>query len=113
MASRSGRELLYGGISKVVPYRLSMRTRMFAGKGKGARIFVEDEASNPSGSFEARLASVSVYQAQVADELASAAELMSGKTKRMPVVILRGFEYPKGQGCATDLVREQDKDLFK
>lgn len=54
-----------------------------------------------------------VTQIAVADELASAAELISGKTKRMPVVILRGFEYQTGPGSATDLVREQDKDIFK
>ncbi|EGO64312.1 2-amino-4-oxopentanoate thiolase subunit OrtB [Acetonema longum] len=38
--------------------------RHLAGPGKGARIFVKDEAANPSGSFKARRASVSVYHAQ-------------------------------------------------
>lgn len=38
--------------------------RMLAPKGKGARIFVKDEACNPSGSFKARRAAVSVYRAQ-------------------------------------------------
>jgi len=38
--------------------------RILAGKGRGARIFVKDEAGNPSGSFKARRASVSVYHAQ-------------------------------------------------
>lgn len=38
--------------------------RMTAKPGKGARIFLKDEASNPSGSFKARRASVSVYHAQ-------------------------------------------------
>lgn len=32
--------------------------------GKGARIFVKDEAANPSGSFKARRAALSVYEAQ-------------------------------------------------
>ena len=32
--------------------------------GKGARIFIKDEASNPSGSFKDRRASVSVYRAK-------------------------------------------------
>jgi len=32
--------------------------------GKGARIFLKDEAANPSGSFKDRRASVSIYQAQ-------------------------------------------------
>lgn len=33
-------------------------------KGKGARIFLKDEAANPSGSFKDRRAAVSVYEAQ-------------------------------------------------
>ena len=33
-------------------------------EGKGARIFIKDEASNPSGSFKARRACTSVYQAK-------------------------------------------------
>jgi len=38
--------------------------RQLAGQGKGARIFIKDEACNPSGSFKARRASVSVYHAK-------------------------------------------------
>ncbi len=38
--------------------------RKFAPKGKGARIFIKDEASNPSGSFKARRAATSVYHAK-------------------------------------------------
>lgn len=40
--------------------------RAVSPRGKGARIFVKDEACNPSGSFKARRASVSVYHAQKA-----------------------------------------------
>lgn len=38
--------------------------RKLAPKGKGARIFIKDEATNPSGSFKARRAAVSVYHAK-------------------------------------------------
>ena len=38
--------------------------RQYAGPGKGARIFLKDEASNPSGSFKARRAAISVYHAK-------------------------------------------------
>ena len=38
--------------------------RKIAGKGRGARILVKDEASNPSGSFKARRAAVSVHHAK-------------------------------------------------
>ncbi|NLY86822.1 MAG: PLP-dependent lyase/thiolase [Tissierellia bacterium] len=38
--------------------------RKYAPKGKGARIFIKDEAANASGSFKARRAAISVYEAQ-------------------------------------------------
>jgi len=43
---------------------LTKLARKFAPKGKGARIFIKDEASNPSGSFKARRAAISVYHAK-------------------------------------------------
>ncbi len=44
--------------------RLSAYTRKFAPKGYGARIFLKDESQNLSGSFKARRAAMSVYQAK-------------------------------------------------
>lgn len=38
--------------------------RKCAKPGKGARIFLKDEAQNPSGSFKARRAATSIYQAK-------------------------------------------------
>lgn len=38
--------------------------RKLSSPGKGARIFIKDEAANPSGSFKDRRASVSVYRAR-------------------------------------------------
>lgn len=38
--------------------------RRLSPKGKGARIFIKDEAANPSGSFKARRAAISVYHAK-------------------------------------------------
>lgn len=43
---------------------LTEAVREFAGPGKGARILLKDEAANASGSFKARRASVSCYEAQ-------------------------------------------------
>ena len=43
---------------------LTKLARKYAPKGKGARIFVKDEASNPSGSFKARRAATACYHAQ-------------------------------------------------
>lgn len=43
---------------------LTKLARKFAPKGKGARIFIKDEASNPSGSFKARRAAIACYHAK-------------------------------------------------
>ncbi len=44
--------------------RLTEAVRSFAGPGRGARILVKDEAANASGSFKARRASISAYEAK-------------------------------------------------
>ncbi|MDF2840859.1 MAG: PLP-dependent lyase/thiolase [Clostridia bacterium] len=43
---------------------LTALARKMAPKGKGARIFIKDEACNPSGSFKARRAANAVYHAK-------------------------------------------------
>jgi len=43
---------------------LTKLVRITAHPGKGARIFIKDEAANPSGSFKDRRASVSAYRAK-------------------------------------------------
>lgn len=43
---------------------LTALARKIAPEGKGARIFIKDEASNPSGSFKARRAANAVYHAK-------------------------------------------------
>lgn len=55
------------GVGNTPVYELRNITKLArkcATKGKGARIFVKDEAANPSGSFKARRAAVSVYHAK-------------------------------------------------
>lgn len=49
----------------------------------------------------------------VADELAAAAGLVMGKTKRVPVVIIRGFPYRRGADSARRLIRAAKHDLFR
>jgi len=56
---------------------------------------------------------LSVTQIAIADELASAAELVMGKCDGIPVAIVRGFEYPLGKGSAKDLIRPKEEDLFR
>ncbi len=43
---------------------LTALARKMAPAGKGARIFIKDEASNPSGSFKARRAAISIHIAK-------------------------------------------------
>lgn len=49
----------------------------------------------------------------VADELAAAAELVMGKTERIPAVLIRGYDYPKGESRASMLLRPPEQDLFR
>jgi coenzyme F420-0:L-glutamate ligase / coenzyme F420-1:gamma-L-glutamate ligase len=50
----------------------------------------------------------------VADELAAAAELLMGKTRRVPVVVVHGLEVFEGpSGTGQELVRPHDLDLFR
>ncbi len=49
----------------------------------------------------------------VADELAAAAELVMGKLDGVPVAIVRGYRYPRGEGTAREIVRDREKDLFR
>lgn len=56
---------------------------------------------------------LAVTRIAVADELASAAELVMGKANNIPVAIVRGFNFSEGTGKATNIVREKSKDLFR
>lgn len=49
----------------------------------------------------------------IADELASAAELLTGKTTQTPVVVIKGFEYSSQGDNIQQIVRPPDKDLFR
>jgi coenzyme F420-0:L-glutamate ligase / coenzyme F420-1:gamma-L-glutamate ligase len=49
----------------------------------------------------------------VADEVASAAELMMGKRSRTPVVIIRGFDWQARSASGRELIRPAEQDLFR
>ncbi len=61
---RIQREYSVGNTPIIELKNLTKAARRLAPAGKGARIFLKDEATNPSGSFKARRASVSVYHAK-------------------------------------------------
>ena len=52
-------------------------------------------------------------QMAVADQLASTAELVMGKTIGVPVALIRGFDYPEGEGKGRQILRSAQKDLFR
>jgi coenzyme F420-0:L-glutamate ligase / coenzyme F420-1:gamma-L-glutamate ligase len=49
----------------------------------------------------------------IADELAAAAELVMNKLDNVPVAIVRGYDYPQGEGSLTQLIRLPERDLFR
>lgn len=57
------------------------------------------------------------YQVQeicVADELASAAELVKGNTSRVPAAVVRGYDYePDDAASMAPVIREASRDLFR
>jgi coenzyme F420-0:L-glutamate ligase/coenzyme F420-1:gamma-L-glutamate ligase len=50
----------------------------------------------------------------VADELASAASILQGQSNEsIPIVLIRGARYLRGEGTARGLLRAREKDLFR
>jgi coenzyme F420-0:L-glutamate ligase/coenzyme F420-1:gamma-L-glutamate ligase len=49
----------------------------------------------------------------VADEIASAAELVLGKTARRPIALVRGATFVRGEGRIADLIMPEEMDLFR
>ena len=55
-----------------------------------------------------------VTEIAVVDELASAAELVMGKSKGIPVAIVRGFDFVISKKASiNELIRAREKDLFR
>jgi len=56
-----------------------------------------------------------VKQTAVADELASAAELVIGQADEgIPAAIIRGYNHPRSEGAkATELIMPKERDLFR
>jgi coenzyme F420-0:L-glutamate ligase/coenzyme F420-1:gamma-L-glutamate ligase len=66
------------------------------------------------GSTDDRGQELRVTEVAIADEIASAAELVMGKSRGIPVAIVRGLD-PEwfGDGSSRDLVRPPEQDLFR
>lgn len=55
-----------------------------------------------------------VQELCVADELAAAAELVKGNTSRVPVAVIRGFDWEPDDSASMEVViRDSSRDLFR
>ena len=65
------------------------------------------------GQLDSHRRPLRVTMMAVADELASAAELVMGKTSGVPVAIIRGFDYEARSSSGRELIRDAELDLFR
>ena len=65
------------------------------------------------GSYDTNGSVLTSTRIAVADELAAAAELVMGKSDRIPTALVKGFSYTIGRGNCKSLVRDLSKDLFR
>jgi len=72
---------------------------------------------NPIVDYEGTLDSfqkvLRVTAIAVADEIASAAELVMGKTLKCPIVIIRNYSFNIEEHVMEELIRPQNEDLFR
>jgi coenzyme F420-0:L-glutamate ligase/coenzyme F420-1:gamma-L-glutamate ligase len=66
-----------------------------------------------TGMHDAQGYELKVTALAIADELAATAELVMNKLDNIPVAIIRGYDYPRGEGSLAQLVRDPERDLFR
>lgn len=66
-----------------------------------------------TGQRDAQGYELKVTALAIADELAAAAELVMNKLDNVPVAIVRGYDYPRGEGRLAELLRAPERDLFR
>lgn len=74
----------------------------------GISPFVDYRGQHDPAGYELRATVLAV-----ADELASAAELVMHKTHRVPVAVIRNYEWELVEGDAAELVMPDERNLFK
>ena len=72
-----------------------------------------DPIKDYRGAPDAYGKTLKVTQMAIADELASAAELVTAKAIGVPVAIVRGYPYRQGQQGIRSLLRHRSTDLFR
>ena len=66
-----------------------------------------------TGLHDAQGYELKVTTLAIADELSAMAELVMNKLDNIPVAIIRGYDYPRGEGNLADLMRAPESDLFR
>jgi len=66
-----------------------------------------------TGQRDAQGYELRVSALAIADELSAAAELVMNKLDNVPVAIIRGYDYPRGDGSLAQLIRQPERDLFR
>jgi coenzyme F420-0:L-glutamate ligase/coenzyme F420-1:gamma-L-glutamate ligase len=101
-----------------------IRERLRSLTGKTVAVLITDSFGRPwrQGTIDVALGASGLEvmrdlrgtrdRVAVADEIASAAELVMGKVDGIPVAIVRGLEVA-GDGIAHDLVIPEERDLFR
>ena len=74
----------------------------------GLRVLLDLKGERDAAGYELRGTTIAV-----ADEIAGAAELVMGKTARVPAAIVRGLAQHAGDGSARELVMPPERDLFR
>ncbi len=113
----------------------NVRQKILETSGKNVAIIISDTHGRPLRRGEINIAlgvsgleplrdrrgerdlfgyTITVKKTAIADELASAAELVIGQTNEgIPAAIIRGYRYPKSETAkATELIRARTEDLF-
>jgi coenzyme F420-0:L-glutamate ligase/coenzyme F420-1:gamma-L-glutamate ligase len=109
-----------------------LRNELQAGSGRELGVIVTDSFGRPwrQGTTDVAIGAAGVVVLQdlqgeydpigyelhatviaIADEIAAAAQLVSGKLGRLPVTIVRGLDV-RGDGLATDIPIPPERDLF-
>jgi coenzyme F420-0:L-glutamate ligase/coenzyme F420-1:gamma-L-glutamate ligase len=65
-----------------------------------------------TGMHDAHGYELRVTALAIADELAAMAELVMNKLDNIPVAIIQGYDYPRGEGTLSQLMRDPERDLF-
>ena len=88
------------------PWRMGLTNVALAVSGLSPFIDYRGQVDSYGRSLQATVLAV-------ADELAGAAELVMGKTERIPAAIIEGFHFEALEGSGQELIRPAEEDLFR